>query len=131
MTISCAIECDGAAWWWSFGLRLFVYDKNRGKRCCSCGSMVRRDARFMRIDRWRACVSDIEERIYGDEFPLSAWVVCEQCAPILVKLSKMNVDVDLGGSNLHDLLSEFEALYQPSEGFHLKLPVYQPVGVWV
>jgi hypothetical protein len=26
MTISCAIDGDGAAWWWTSSMRLFIYD---------------------------------------------------------------------------------------------------------
>ena len=130
MTISCAVDCDGAAWWWSANMRLLPYDKNRGKRCCSCGDMVCRGAQYIQVERWRECVSDIEQRIYGDEVPLASWVICESCAPIFVKLHEMNVDVYLGDSNLHDILVEFEAIYGPSDGFKLKLPSYRTVGGW-
>jgi len=65
-------------------MRLLPYDKNRGKRCCSCGDMVCRGAKYIQVERWRECVSDIEQRIYGDEVPLASWVICESCAPIFV-----------------------------------------------
>ncbi|MDD2748656.1 hypothetical protein [Acidithiobacillus thiooxidans] len=130
MTISCAIECDGAAWWWNANMRLLPYDKKKGKRCCSCGDMVQHGAKYIQVERWRDCANEVEERIYGDEVPLASWVVCESCAPIFVKLHEMNVDVDLGNSNFHDLLGEFESIYGPSDGFKLKLPVYQSIGRW-
>lgn len=129
MTISCAIDVDDAAWWWTSSMRLFIYDKPRGKRCCSCGDMVRRGEKHIRVERWRAPANDVEDRIYGDEVPLACWVMCESCAPIFVKLYKMNVEMDLGHSNLHDLLGEFEALYGPNKEFKLKLPNYKE-GVW-
>ncbi|MBU2844033.1 hypothetical protein [Acidithiobacillus thiooxidans] len=131
MTISCAIECDGAAWWWSANMRLLPYDKNRGKRCCSCGDMVRRGAKYIQVERWRDNANEVEERIYGDEVPLASWVVCESCAPIFVKFYNMNVDLGLGVTNLDNLLGEFETLYGPSVGFKLKLPTYQSGGIWV
>ncbi|MBU2839457.1 hypothetical protein HF670_07750 [Acidithiobacillus thiooxidans] len=131
MTISCAIECDGAAWWWSANMRLLPYDKNRGKRCCSCGDMVRRGAKYIQVERWRDNANEVEERIYGDEVPLASWVVCESCAPISVKFYNMNVDLGLGVTNLDNLLGEFETLYGPSVGFKLKLPTYQSGGIWV
>jgi hypothetical protein len=87
MTISCAIDGDDAAWWWTSSMRQLIYDKNRGKRCCSC-------------------------------------------APIFVKLYEMNVEMDLGHSNLHDLLGEFESLYGPNKEFKLKLPIYKEGG-WI
>jgi len=43
----------------------------------------------------------------------------------------VNVDIGLGSDNLHDLLGEFESLYGPGDGFKLKLPTYQPGGIWV
>ncbi|MBU2793945.1 hypothetical protein HAQ01_11190 [Acidithiobacillus thiooxidans] len=138
MTISCAIEWDGKAWWWSTDMRLLSYDMRphppsrfRAKQCCSCGDLVLRSAKYIQVERWRDCANEIEERICGDEVPLASWFVCESCAPIFVKLHDMNVDVDLGNCNFHDLLGEFEALYGPSVGFKLKLPTYQSGGIWV
>jgi hypothetical protein len=91
--------------------------------------MVRRGEKHIRVERWRAPANDVEDRIYGDEVPLACWVVCESCAPIIVGFHEMNVDMDLGHSNLHDLLGEFEALYGPNKEFKLKLPNYKE-GVW-
>ena len=65
-------------------MRLLPYEKNRGKRCCSCGDMVRYSAKYIQVERWRDYANDIEERIYGDDVPLASWVVCELCAPIFV-----------------------------------------------
>lgn len=131
MSISCNIESDDAAWWWSTNKELTTYKKSVSKRCCSCKELIKPEQRCIPIERWRNPKNEIEERIYGDDIPLARWFMCEACAPIFVKFLDMEVHINLGVDSLQSLLKEFEKLYAPSPEFTLKLPVYSHNGVWL
>lgn len=130
MSISCNIESDDAAWWWSTNRKLIPYGQSISKRCCSCKELIKPQQHYLPIQRWRNPKNEIEERIYGDDIPLAHWFVCEACAPILVKFLDMDVHINLGVDTLHNLLQEFEKLYAPSPEFKLKLPSTSQTGVW-
>lgn len=127
MSISCAVDCEEAAWYYivqDLPLRL---TSKRGKRCMSCKEIIKPGKSFFMIKRWREPRTDIEDKIYGEggEVPLAPWHFCADCGPIYHALEKYNVAINIQDDDLRALLKEFNEIYVPKglEGFSLKMPM--------
>ena len=81
-------------------------ESKKRKRCCSCGHLIDKMAECLSFRRCRTTESDIEERIYGGEVPLSPWFMCEQCGEIYLNLSEIGYCINLN-DNMNDLLIEY------------------------
>ena len=116
MTISCAVDYteNEASWYYSYHDGLSIYQGERGKRCCSCKSVIHKGDTHLKFPRWRYPRTKIEDKIYGEdgEITLAPWAMCSTCAPAFVKLDGMNVSIILGEDNVQDLLAELDTLEQ-------------------
>jgi hypothetical protein len=94
MGLSCS--CGEDSEWWYFSPENFEqYTPMRGKRCCSCKTMILHGNEAARFERGRLPKSYIEERIYGDEVPLAAWWMCERCAGLFFAFEELGYCVTL------------------------------------
>lgn len=62
---------------------------SRRKKCSSCGVLINTDAICTKFPIARATLSDIEERIYGDEVPKAPRWLCESCSDIYFNLNEL------------------------------------------
>lgn len=113
MPLMCeCIEYDGDGWYWQ-GPTEKEYMRPRGKRCCSCGTMVRKGDTGVVFPRYRAPRSDIEESIYCDEVPLAGWWMCEECGDLFWALDDLGFCISLGSETMRELAAEYAATYGP------------------
>lgn len=101
MSISCSCDLeptDGS--WWFYGYNTIKPLPNkRSCRCDSCKSMIRPGDNCIIEPRYRFPISEIEERIHGDEVSIRPLRYCEECSDIYLLISSMdaccNWDKDL------------------------------------
>lgn len=116
MSIYCNSEADydgDYAWWWS-GAHAPLFDTKplatkRSRRCCSCHAMIHPGEEASEIARWRDTHNDIEERIYGAEFPLASWFMCETCSGLALSLIELGFNFNLG-DNLKEEIAEYRRM---------------------
>ena len=74
MSLSCSCGDGDFAWYYS-GVPSDVAPlaTKRARKCCSCGCKLKPGDDVAEFSRWRGPVTDIEERIFGDEVPLASW----------------------------------------------------------
>lgn len=81
----------------------------RSRKCCSCKVRLKPGDQAAAIERWRNPVTDIEERIAGDEVPLATWYLCEKCFDLSLSLDELGYCFDLGNQSLADQIKEYKA----------------------
>lgn len=111
MPLTCeCYEYDGDGWYWNGPVET-TYKPWRGRRCCSCGSMVRTGDTGVMFPRYRAPRDDIEERIHGDEVPLASWWMCEECGDLFWSLDALGFCVNIGEETMRELTREYAETY--------------------
>lgn len=108
MSLSCTCdEWEGANGYWSFrDDEVFsVYTGKRRTRCRSCGSVIAPGDEIVLIEMVRYPLTDIEERICGDEIPLAPYRFCHKCGEISLNLDAYGYCVDIT-KPMVDLLHE-------------------------
>lgn len=98
-------DCD---WYWEYGSGDGKpLDRKRSRRCCSCKARIAIGELAEVVRRYRGPGNDIEERIYGDEVPLSDWFLCETCNDLALSLDELGFCFELGGDSLKQQIAEY------------------------
>lgn len=115
MSLTCSCyEYDGDGWYWTNPTE-GTYMPKRGKKCCSCGDMVRTGDTCVSFERYRAALSDIEDSIYGEEVPLADWVMCEKCGDLFWALDELGFCVYIGADSMRELTRQYAETYGPGK----------------
>lgn len=105
--LSCTcFDYDGERWYYYPPGDFKPFAKKRRKKCCSCNKFIEKNAECIAFPRYRNPLSDIEERIKGDEIRLADYFMCEKCGEIYLNLTDLNYCIILG-DNMFDLLKEY------------------------
>jgi len=67
----------------------------RRRRCCSCKILIDIGADCLKFPRIRGPKTDIEERIMGEEIPMTDLYMCEPCGEIYLNLSAVGYCLDI------------------------------------
>lgn len=111
MSLSCDSGFDGGdcEWYWESNLQYKPLSTKRSRKCCSCGSKISVGEDSIPVHRWHEPRNDIEERIYGDEVPMSKWHLCDTCGGLAISLEELGFCFSLGGQSLKDQIREYRA----------------------
>jgi hypothetical protein len=112
MTLMCECDFDPDGWYYYTPEDYQAYPQQRRKRCCSCKDLISPGDLALRFDRARGPKCDIEEDIYGDEVPLAAWWMCEECADMYWSLDELGFCVLIGGESMRELCREYAEQWQ-------------------
>ena len=96
--LSCSCqEWDGEGWYYSWSEKegFDVLQTKRRKRCCSCKGLINIKTECLIFDRFRAPLSDIEERICGEEVELAPYYMCIKCSEIFLNLEALGYCLDI------------------------------------
>lgn len=111
MSLSCACdEYDGDGWYYigpSDYATMPVLD--RRKKCCSCRRPIGGGDTVAWFDRYRAPLTEIEERICGNDVELAPMVMCECCADLYFSLVGLGYCINLG-DNMRELARDYADL---------------------
>lgn len=113
MSLSCAsdeFDSDGYDWWWCWHREPITLQTKRSRKCCSCGEKINVGDAASRVERSRGPVTEIEERICGDEVPMRPWYLCETCSDLALSLDELGFCFDLGGESLKDQIKEYREM---------------------
>ncbi len=102
--LSCSCDIDSDSWYYilpNYHFKQFIH--KRRKRCCSCKGFIEINALCVEFDRYRSPVSDVEERICGDEVGLASWFMCEWCGEMYYNLEALGYCMYLGDSMKENL----------------------------
>jgi hypothetical protein len=85
------------------------YRAQWGKKCCSCGTMIRKGATATEWTRFKIPDDEVEIRIYGEdgEVPMGSWWMCEECSDLYFNLEEAGYCVTPYG----DLREEVKELH--------------------
>lgn len=105
MTLSCS--CDPVwDYWYSPSDDFVSMVVGRRKRCCSCHRLINPCDLCIRLDRYRAALSDVEEKILGYEVVLAPWYLCETCGEIYLNLEDAGYCY-YAGDDLREALADY------------------------
>lgn len=81
---------------------------SRRKKCKSCGKVINMGDLVAEFFRMRGPLSEIEERIYGEEVYLASMYLCEDCADIFFNLDELGFCINLYDDSMQDLLKQYK-----------------------
>lgn len=82
---------------------------SRRKRCISCKSLIDIGGDCLKFSRIRAPSTDIEERIMGEEIPMSPHYMCEKCGEIYLNLTDIGYCLD-AYSDMNEAMAEYHEI---------------------
>ena len=106
--LSCSCDFDSDGWYYYPPNDFSIFSHNRRKRCCSCGCLIDIGAQCVEFKRCRPAITEIEERIYGDEINLASWFMCEWCGEMFFNLEALGYCINLGDSMKENLKDYWE-----------------------
>lgn len=120
MPLSCSCDYDGDgdyAWSYSPPKDYSVFGGKRRKRCSSCNALIDIGAICAKFARNRLPISDVEERIYGEdgEIDLADMTLCEECADMYFSLSALGFKCVAPDENMRDLCREYAEIAKYGE----------------
>lgn len=84
-------------------------ETTKRKRCCSCNSLINIGDTIISFKRARKAITDIEEKIYGDEVSLANHYMCEKCSEIYLNLTDIGYNIHID-QNMNECLNEYHIL---------------------
>jgi hypothetical protein len=107
-----SIHCDYGDygdfdWHWAKSSEELPLDTKRSRKCCSCKATIKVGELTTKVYRSRPPNNEIEERIYGDEVPMSTWHLCETCGDLALSLDELDFCYSLGDQSLKDQIKEY------------------------
>lgn len=107
MSLTCEMDFDGDCdWYYTTPSDFIALDTKRGRKCCSCGKHIKVGEQVLRFYRTRNPNNDIEERIYGDEVPMTTLYMCEDCGDLALNLNELGYCTP-PGDDMRDLVKEY------------------------
>lgn len=103
--LSCSCDFDSDGWYYCFPNNFSLFGHKRRRRCCSCNKLIDIGAQCVEFDRYRPAITEVEERICGNEINLASWFMCEWCGEMFFNLESLGYCLTLGDSmkeNLED-----------------------------
>lgn len=129
MSLSC--ECgDDAEWWYEPADGVAPLATKRWRACCSCKDRINVGDDCKALRRWRA-VCDFSDppvviSIYGDEYPLTTWYLCDRCAGLYESLSDLGFCITMP-DNLIEVCREYAQMQRDAGVFRGQMAV-QPAS---
>jgi hypothetical protein len=107
MPLSCYCNDDGD--WWHISADDFsALDTKRCRKCASCRERIPVGATVLKMDCYRQPSDSIgiEERIYGDEVPMTPKYLCERCGDLYLSLTELGYCLNLG-EDMRELVLDY------------------------
>lgn len=108
MSLSCM--CDDYDYYYEVVGEYETFNRARRCRCVSCRKMISRGDTVQRFVRHRNPISDIEERIYGDEVPMADKFMCERCGDLFLSLEELGFCINID-DDMRELAREYATEY--------------------
>jgi hypothetical protein len=112
MGLSCyCADPDDAEWWWYAPSDYSTLSTKRGRRCRSCGKLIKVGELVIEFERFRPASSDVECAIYGEgeDLPMASWYHCEECADQYFNLHELGFCFQID-ENMRELVREYAGL---------------------
>ena len=110
MSLSCDYGDGGDFdWYWESNFQYYPLNTKRSRKCCSCKAKISVCEESMIVHRHHSPSNDIEERIYGDEVPMTKWYLCETCGDLALSLNELGFCFTLGDDSLKQQIAEYRA----------------------
>lgn len=104
--LSCSCDLESDDWYYYSPDDFSIFEKKRRKRCCSCNGLINIGSQCVRFMRYREPITEIEERIEGDEVSLASWYMCEWCGEMYFNLDAVGYCIYLGDS-MKEMLEDY------------------------
>ena len=108
LSCDCSDEWSGEGWCWFVPYDFTIYNKKRGKRCCSCKKIIiHKDDTCVEFTRMREPYTEIEEKISGEEIDIASLFMCERCGEIFLNLTEIGYCLDITGDSMETNLKKY------------------------
>jgi hypothetical protein len=112
LTCTCGNDYGDSDWYFQVDDDLSTLQTKRSRRCRSCNVKIKPGDVCLALTRTREPNSDIEERIYGDDWesvPMSTWYQCESCGEQYLNLHALGYCIQ-PDDHVPSLLKEYHEL---------------------
>jgi len=89
----------------------------RGRRCSSCGDLIKPGQICLEFERFRAPRDPIEEKAHSDGVQIASKYHCERCGDLFLSLQELGYCVHWGEQML-DLAAEYAAIQEEMRNEH-------------
>ncbi len=107
MPLTCSCVADDCSWYYWSPEDFETFDLSRRKRCSSCKTLINQGADCLRFERFRDPLTEIEERIQGDEIPLTDYCVCEVCGEKWLNLYALGYECIAPDENMDEMMEQY------------------------
>lgn len=115
MPLTCSCEFFGEyAWYFDAPSDYSTLDTPRRKRCRSCKTLIDLGATVTKFPRARYPLTEVEERIYGDDWwavTLAPYYLCEECSDIYWSLIELGFTCVSPEDNMRSLAADYAENY--------------------
>ncbi len=118
LACGCFNDEDSDEWYWPPD-DFSVFAEWRRKRCQSCGSLVDHHSECLKFICCRSPLSDIEERIEGDEVQLASQYLCEKCGEIYFNLTAAGYCMNYY-NDMNEAMNEYREIVREESGDHVE-----------
>jgi len=104
--LSCSCDTDYCDWFYYSPEDFTELKTKRRRRCISCNRLIWLGNPCLQFERYRDPRGYYEENRFGDEVPMSAVYMCDECGEIFLNLTAIGYCINLGG-HMKDALEEY------------------------
>lgn len=114
MGLSCDCDMgDGDSWSYTQPEDYSVLSTRRRKRCCSCKILIGVGDTVVKFERTQPLAYDsIAAKIYGDDYPLAPWYMCESCGDLYFSLDELGFCIYIDQESMPQLLKQYHEIYR-------------------
>jgi hypothetical protein len=112
MSLYCESDMDGGGgeWYWTGPSDETPLATKRGRRCCSCKTLIKVGETSRLVERLRPPTEFEEERgIAYDQVYMTNWYLCEKCGDLADSLTELKFCYTLGKDSLKKQINEYMA----------------------
>lgn len=112
MSLSCSCpEWEGEEGTWAYFVPndFSIFTGKRRKRCGSCNNLIEIGSKCLKFNRIRNPITEIEEKICGEEISMPPLFMCEQCGEQYLNLDALGYCISPIDC-VPDLLNEYHEL---------------------
>jgi hypothetical protein len=110
MSLTCEVNFDGDCEWYYDPPKDFTtLDTKISRKCCSCGCHIKVGSLVLKYRRWHSPRAAVQERIFGDEVPMSNKYMCKACGDLALNLNELGYCTP-PGEDMRELVKEYSQL---------------------
>lgn len=113
MPLSCGCDDGDFDWYFDYPNDYTKFSLTGRRKRCSCGEIIQHGATCVEFECYRNPLSDIEERIHGDQVPMASEWLCERCGDLYFSFLELGYECVSPEENMLELSKDYAELNRP------------------